>query len=241
MVSRRGYIAAGISSLGMLWYGLTQNPLQDTDRNTNSADQEYVKSIIEKSGDSVGLTEVIKIPKSTVASVITASAKTDSKCEMYLIEQNGISYERVLTSTDNEYGENQTINVLQPGEYTISVKGQVSDWNIKIANYGSLPSGNEVENIPIDKNSSNLKVYGPIAINPYPKTSVKFQLQSPSDNESVLSLIQFGERYRRINLLSIPPGSTEQKKYFGRLSGVGFVQIRSDTEWNMSITQENST
>jgi len=239
MVSRRSYIATAIGSASLLWYGLTQNPLQDTTRSTSESENKYIGSKTETSGTTTGVKDIIKIPKGTITSKVTVSAKTNSQCEIYLIEQRGLSYERIFASTDGNLNSRENINMLQPGEYTLSVKGEVDKWSVKIENYTSIPDRGTIRNIPMEKSASGVKVYGPIAIAPFPKTEIKFNTLSQADRESTLSLIQIAEKYRVVDLLSIPSESSRQKQFTGRLDGVGFVKVQSDAEWKLEINQVN--
>lgn len=239
MVSRRSYIATAIGSASLLWYGLTQNPLQNTTPSSSENKNKYIGSETKRSGTTTGVKDIIKIPKDTITSKVTVSAKTNSQCEIYLIEQGGLSYERIFASTDENLNSREDINMLQSGEYTLSVKGEVDKWSVKIENYTSIPDRGVVRNVPMEKSTSGVKVYGPIAITPFPKTEIKFNTLSPADRENTVSLIQIAEKYRVVDILSIASESTKQKQFTGRLDGVGFIKVQSDTNWKLEINQTN--
>lgn len=231
MVSRRSYIIGGIGSASVLWYGLTQHSFNQNDAdNTNNKINE-----ITKKGTSTGTTNGFTIPDNTTLSEIHVSITPKEYSEIFLMEEDQTAVKQLIATSKVTETPQMNIEKLQNKRYTLSIKGGVDDWSVKIRNYKSLPDDTQTKNIPMNKSGEGSKVYGPIVIGPYPPTVIECETKSASTNPTKLQLIQAEPNLETADIITIPPNESTRKQFIGRLDGVGFVQILSDTDWIFTV------
>lgn len=231
MVSRRTYLGAIVASAIGAGYTLTRSPdereVDLLDGNTTIETKTIDGSTAPVTSDSFEIGE-------NHATVIEVTTESSQQHSIELVDQvNGETY--TLLSAQQSVKTDQLVSP-NPSNYAISIDGALNSWQTKLQIYKSMPDSDEFsQNIPLKTEGVRSKILGPIQLQPYPETTIEFELQeTPETTQEVLLTDRNGKN--SISMVSVGPDSGSlTQSMTGRLKGVGFVNVRANERWGLTI------